>query len=88
MKKLLFILLSVPMVGFGQIVTPVQQTNSSNLLDIIIITSLFVGHLLFAILIIRAGKKLNSGSLSAAGFLFMILWCFIIVFYLEMINLL
>ncbi len=88
MKKILLLLLCVPLIGWGQIMNPVQQTNSSNLLDLIIIASLFVGYLLFAILIMRAGRKLNSGSLSLAGFLLMILLCFIIIFYLEAINLL
>ena len=88
MKKLLLLLLCVPLIGLGNIETPVQQINWDNLGGIMVITLIGVGQLLFAILIMRAGRKLNSGSLTAAGFIYMILLFFIIVFSLETLGLL
>jgi len=86
MKKLLLLLLCVPLIGLGQIETPVQQTNWDNLGSIIVITPIVGGFFLFSILIIRAGRKLNSGSLTAAGVLLMILWCYTMFITYETLS--
>ena len=45
-----------------------------------------LGHIIFAILILQAGQKLNSGRLASAGFLYLLLIVIGLIFFLESIS--
>tara|TARA_B110000444_G_scaffold223867_1_gene226697 strand:- start:51 stop:299 length:249 start_codon:yes stop_codon:yes gene_type:complete len=82
MKKLLLILLCLPFIGFG------KQTYVADNHDIIMAAFFFFGHILFAVLILQAGQKLNSQRLQVAAFLYMFLTLIALTLGLDALNLL
>ncbi len=42
-----------------------------------------VGQILFAVLILQAGQKLNSGRLASAGFLYLLLIVIGLIYFIE-----
>ena len=72
MKKLLLILLCLPMIGFGQTLIPAANSKAYLGAWQIVLFCVFVLQAIIGVLILQAGQRLNSGRLQAAGFLWII----------------